>query len=122
MTLAHRPGRTATRDLVEEVLQDRLPVLGVHDLWVELHTGQLAGQAFSKAATGAPSLIAVTEKPVGGADHRITVRHPDRQLPRQARGRARNRGRRLCSVVPPNSEVPVRATSPPSTCAIAWKP
>ena len=26
------------------------------------------------------------------------------------------------SGVPPNSEVPVRTTSPPSACAMAWKP
>ena len=37
---AHRPGRGGAGDLVEEVLEDRLPVLGVQDLRVELHARQ----------------------------------------------------------------------------------
>ncbi|SHT66413.1 Uncharacterised protein [Mycobacteroides abscessus subsp. abscessus] len=74
---------------------------------------------FSNAATGAPSLLATTVKPCGASvtaspwlihtgctSGRPSCRSPPATV----------------SSVRPYSLVPVCATVPPSTCAMAWKP
>ena len=50
-------------DVVQEVLEHLLTVLGVQHLGVELHAGAARGRRSSNAATGAPSVVAVTAKP-----------------------------------------------------------
>ena len=68
----HRPGRAAAGDLVQEVLEHLLAVLGVQHLGVPLHAGQPRldvlerrdrGHRRSTASTVNPSGAAVTESP-----------------------------------------------------------
>ena len=83
------PGRPQPGDVVQEVLQDLLAVLGVQHLGVELHAGQPARR---RPRTPRPA-----RRPVDGghgeaarrAGHRVAVRHPHRLLRRQARAAAR---------------------------------
>ena len=84
-------------------------------------TPYMSRSVFSKAATGAPAEAATTAKPGGAAWHPS----PCDIHTCCSRGSPRNSmldGSVTRSGVPPYSEVPVRATSPPSAWAISWKP
>jgi hypothetical protein len=94
------------------VLEDRLPVLGVQHLGVELHPGEPTVDVLERGdgrVVGARHHLEAR----GRLGHRVAVRHPHR-LPR---GRPWNRVDSTPAPpigVPPNSAVPVRATVPPS--------
>ena len=117
----HRPGRPAAGDVVEEVLEHLLPVLGVQDLGVELHAGEAARRRPRTPRPGAPSVEASTAKPVGRLRHRVAVRHPDRAasagMPVEQRARLGDPQR-----VRPNSDAPGLGDLAAEARAIAWKP
>ena len=75
---------------------------------------------FSNAATGVATVDARTSKPSGArcteSPWDIQTRCSPGMSARSVPGLVTRTG------VRPNSEMPVRATSPPSTWAIAWKP
>ena len=120
--VGHRPGGLEAGDVVEEVLEHRLAVLGVEHLRVELHPGQTGGSRSSNAATAAPAERAVTVKPSGAADTESPwLIHTDGSAgrPRNStdaglgdleRGCGRTRPARCGSTVPPRAR------------AWAWKP
>ncbi len=74
----------------------------------------------SNAATGDPAEVASTRKPAGAActaspwliHTDCSTGEPVSSVP----------GASIPTCVPPYSRVPVRATVPPSACAMAWKP
>ena len=69
------PVRRATGDLVEEVLQDLLAVLGVHNLGVPLDAGQLALDVLERRNRGTCRTGQRGEAGSGGV-HRVAVAHP----------------------------------------------
>ena len=86
----HRPGLPAARDVVQEVLEDVLAVLGVHHLGVPLDAGEPAVEVLERGDRGG----------LGGGEHveargclrdRVAVAHPDAVLA-SVRRRAACRG------------------------------
>ncbi len=77
-----RPGRRNGGHLVEEVLQDLLPVRRVHDLGVELHPVQPLGTVLERGdrrrRRGRRD-----RRSFGGSGDRVPVAHPDGLLRRQ---------------------------------------
>ena len=118
--VGRRPGRPSAGDVVQEVLEHLLAVLGVQHLGVELHAGQPAVDVLERRHRGAGDGRGDGE-PVGRRGDRVAVAHPHRLL---AGSVAEAAGRRSVTVssVRPYSRSPVCATVPPSACAIAWKP
>ena len=116
----HRPGRPAAGDVDEELLEHLLAVLGVQHLGVPLHAGQPAARASSNAATGV--LVGRGER--GEAGRRAATASPWLIHTRWPAGSPASSvpGSVTVTSVRPNSDRPVRATSPPSASAIAWKP
>jgi hypothetical protein len=103
----------ATCNVPEEVFENALAMFGVEHFRVELNT--------SNAATGAPSVDAVTVKPAGAFATESpcdihTLRAVGILLKIFESPDFTDKG------VRPNSERPVFATSPPSAAAIAWNP
>ena len=85
-----------------------------------LHAGVPALETDSNAATGVASVDASTLKPSGAAataspwliQTRCSGSMPASRVPDSL----------IATWVRPNSETPVRRTSPPSATAMAWKP
>ena len=116
----HRPGRPAAGDLEQEVLEHLLAVLGVQHLGVPLDAGQAA--------------VDVLER----RDRRGRGRGQQREAGRRRGAPSRRGTSRRCAAagmpasrvpgsttltgVRPYSRAPVGETSPPSACAIDWKP
>ena len=110
------------RGAVQEVLDDPLALLGVLDLGVPLHAVE--------------ALLVVRERRDGGAvrggEHlealgrdgdRVAVAHPHGLVRRAGPpSRELSSSLRTVTAVAPYSRWPVCATSPPSCCAITWKP
>ena len=115
----HRPGRAAAGDVVQEVLEHLLAVLGVQHLGVPLHAGEPRSVS-SNAATGVTRVEASTSKPGGAA---ITESPWDIQTVWSA-GRSASRvpPRSTLTGVRPYSRAPVGETAPPRPWAISWKP
>ena len=63
----HRPGLAAAGDVVQEVLEHLLAVLGVQHLGVPLDAGQAAARRPRRPRPGSPSVEASTSKPAGAA-------------------------------------------------------
>ena len=119
--VGHRPRGLGAGDLVEEVLEHRLPVLGVEHLRVELHAGHAAAEVLEGRHLGAG----------GSRRHREALgRAPTRSRRGSSTptgrpagpGTASTSGSVTVSEVRPNSASPVRSTVPPSASAMAWKP
>ena len=77
-----RPRRRRAGDLVEEVLEDVLPVRRVHDLGMELHAVQPRARS-SKAAIGVEGELAVTSRPRRWSRHGVAMAHPHGLLGRE---------------------------------------
>ena len=77
-----RPGRRRAGDLVEEVLQDLLPVRRVHDLGVELHAVQPA-RAILEGGDRRRRRAGGDLGPRGRRRDGVAVAHPDRLLGRE---------------------------------------
>ncbi len=77
------PGRPRAGDVVEEVPQDRLSVLGVQHLRVELHAGEPAADVLERGDRRARSAGGHGEAG-WGESHRVAVAHPDLLCRRQA--------------------------------------
>ena len=116
----HRPGLPAAGDVVQEVLEHPLAVLGVQHLGMPLHPGQPPVEVLEGRDRGG----------LGGGEHRepsgcrgdrVAVGHPD-LVRRRARRPAARRASATVTWVRPYSRPPVCATSPPRPCAISWKP
>ena len=83
-------------DVVQEVLEHLLAVLGVQHLGVPLHPGQAAPDVLERRDRRAGRRGQHGE-PLGSGRHRVAVRHPDRVLDRevgQQRARRPDRDRR----------------------------
>ena len=92
----HRPGGPAAGDLVQEVLEHLLAVLGVHHLGVPLHAGHPPSSVLEGRDRGH---VGAGEHPeaLRGGGHRVAVGHPHGVLGRDARRagcRRRTRSRR----------------------------
>ena len=72
----HRPGLPAAGDLVQEVLEDLLAVLGVQDLGVPLDAGEAAAGVLEGRDRGVVGGGQDGEA-LGGRLDRVAVRHPD---------------------------------------------
>jgi hypothetical protein len=81
--VGHRPGRLEPGDVVEEVLEHGLPVLGVQHLGVELHAGELATDVLEGRHRRACGGRRHDEALRGGGDL-VAVAHPDELVGRQA--------------------------------------
>ena len=116
----HRPGLAAAGDLVQEVLEHALAVLGVQHLGVPLDAGQPAVEVLERRDRGG----------VGRGQHLEARRAPprpsrrgtSRRCGRPGRSASRTPGSPTRTWVRPYSRAPVWATSPPSARAISWKP
>ena len=122
MTLAIVQVGAQTGDLVEEVLEHRLAVLGVQHLGVELHARQAASQVLERRDRGVRRCAPTTVKPAGASDTASPCDIQTGLLARQAVEQRRVPAGHAPASVRPNSALPVRATVPPRASAIAWKP
>ncbi len=77
--VGHRPGGLGAGDLVEEVLEHGLAVLGVEHLGMELHPGHAPAVVLEGGDGGACGAGGHLE-PLGGSGHRVAVAHPDELL------------------------------------------
>ena len=115
----HRPGLAGAGDVVEEVLEHLLAVLGVEHLGVPLHAGQPAADVLEGGDRGVVG-GGQDREALGRLRHRVAVGHPHLVLG----GDALEEGARLgdgdgrAAVL----RAPVWATSPPRPLAISWKP
>ena len=116
----HRPGLAAAGDVVQEVLEHLLAVLGVQHLGVPLDAGQPAPDVLERRHRRHRRRGQHGEA-LGRRGHRVAVRHPDVVVGRDV-GEQGARARSTVTGVRPYSRAPVCATSPPSPCAISWKP
>jgi hypothetical protein len=110
--------RPAAGDVVEEVLEHLLAVLGVQHLGVELHAVEPRSTS-SNAATGVRS-VEPRREALGRRGDRVAVAHPDVDCSGAAGEQRAGLGdvERGAAVL----ASPVCATSPPSCLAISWKP
>ena len=87
----HRPGLPAAGDVVQEVLEHLLAVLGVQHLRVPLHAGQPAADVLERRHRRA-GRRGQHREPLGRGRDRVAVRHPDvvldRYVGQQRAGRA----------------------------------
>jgi hypothetical protein len=79
----HRPGGLDSGQVVQEVLDDRLPVGGMAHLWVVLHPGQPPASIF-EGGDRCPVRSGEDREPLRCGDHPVAVRHPDLLLDGQA--------------------------------------
>ena len=119
----HRPGLPAAGDVVQEVLEHLLAVLGVQHLRVPLDAGQPARDVLERRHRRARRRGQHGE-PLRRLRHRVAVRHPDvvvdgyvgqegPGLPRPRPGCGRTRGPRCA---PPRRPAPAPSAGTRSTC------
>ena len=110
-------------DVVEEVLEHRLAVLGVEHLGVELHAGHAAGRRSSKAATAAPAERAVTSNPSGAADTESPwLIHTDCSVGQAAEQRRRPGAVTVSGGAPELGQPGALDRAAEGLSAMAWKP
>ena len=91
--VGRRPRGLGAGDVVEEVLEHGLAVLGVEHLRVELHARHAPAEVLEGGDLGAGRAGRRPSKPVGRRRHRVAVAHPHRLLRRAGRGTAWTSGR-----------------------------
>ena len=116
-----RPGGRDVADLVEEVLEDVLAVVGVSHLGMELHPVEpcAAGPPWRRPACWGWSAVMV--KPGGTCTHGVAVAHPAGQL-RGKPGEKSARARLWRASCPRTPLGPTRATRPPFNLAMSCSP
>ncbi len=109
-----RPGRRSPRHVVEEVLEDRLPVRRVHDLGMELHAVELPSGVLEcrhRRVLGRRH----DPCPRRRLDDRVAVRHPRGLILGQGREERSLESSRIPTL--PYSPAPVWSTRPPRSSA-----
>ena len=116
----HRPGLPAAGDVVQEVLEHLLTVLGVQHLRVPLDAGQPALDVLERRHRR-PGRRGQHGEPVGRREPR-SRRATSRRCAATGTSASSVPGSLTMTGVRPYSRRPVCATSPPRPCAISWKP
>ena len=116
----HRPGRAAAGDVVQEVLEHLLAVLGVQHLGVPLHAGQPAVGVLERRDRRDPRSRRARRSRAGPRPR--SRRGTSRRVWSAGRSASRVPPRSTLTGVRPYSRAPVGETAPPRPWAISWKP
>ena len=114
-----RPRRRRARDLVEEVLEDLLPVRRVHDLGMELDAVEPRARGPRRRRSASTASCAVTSAPAGGA---VTESRWLIQTVCSGGRSWKSSDSPASSSALPNSDAPVRSTAPPRSRAMSCMP